>query len=198
MIRRFLDIVLALAGLLILLPLFLFLPIVILVSSGLPVFYIQKRVGKYNRDFGLIKFRTMRPHADRDGLITVGANDTRITTEGRLIRKYKLDELPQLLNILKGEMSFVGPRPEVRKYVELYNSEQRKVLSVRPGLTDPASVEYINENELLQKYADPEKAYIEIILPAKLELNLKYLKSRSIRSDIQIMAATIIRILNPK
>jgi lipopolysaccharide/colanic/teichoic acid biosynthesis glycosyltransferase len=198
MIRRFLDIVLALAGLIILLPLFIFISTVILISSGWPVFYVQKRVGKNNRDFGLIKFRTMRPNADRDGLLTVGANDIRITTEGRLLRKYKLDELPQLINILKGEMCFVGPRPEVRKYVELYNSEQQKVLSVRPGLTDLASVEYIHENELLKKYPDPEKAYIEIIMPAKLELNLKYLENQSIRSDIQIMAATIISILNPK
>jgi lipopolysaccharide/colanic/teichoic acid biosynthesis glycosyltransferase len=189
------DIILALTGLVFMLPLLLIISIVIIFSSGLPVFYIQQRVGKNNKDFGLIKFRTMRPDADQEGLITVGEDDNRITKTGRFLRKYKLDELPQLINILKGEMGFVGPRPEVRKYVDLYNAEQLKVLIVRPGLTDPASIEFINENELLRRFDDPEKAYIETIMPAKLALNLEYIAHRSLMKDFRIMFKTIARIL---
>jgi lipopolysaccharide/colanic/teichoic acid biosynthesis glycosyltransferase len=195
MIRRIVDIILALTGLAIILPLLLIISIGIIFSSGLPVFYIQQRVGKNNKDFGLIKFRTMRPDADREGLITVGEDDNRITKAGRFLRKYKLDELPQLINILKGDMGFVGPRPEVRKYVDLYNAEQMKVLNIRPGLTDPASIAYLQENKLLQSFEDPEKAYIEIIMPAKLALNIQYIEKRNIRRDFRIMWSTIIYIL---
>jgi lipopolysaccharide/colanic/teichoic acid biosynthesis glycosyltransferase len=137
----------------------------------------------------------MRPDADREGLITVGEDDNRITKAGRFLRKYKLDELPQLINILKGDMGFVGPRPEVRKYVDLYNAEQMKVLNIRPGLTDPASIAYLQENKLLQSFEDPEKAYIEIIMPAKLALNIQYIEKRNIRRDFRIMWSTIIYIL---
>jgi len=195
MIRRIVDIILALTGLVILFPLLLIISIGIIFSSGLPVFYIQQRVGKNNKDFGLIKFRTMRPDADREGLITVGEDDNRITKAGRFLRKYKLDELPQLINILKGDMGFVGPRPEVRKYVDLYNAEQMKVLNIRPGLTDPASIAYLQENKLLQSFEDPEKAYIEIIMPAKLALTIQYIEKRNIRRDFRIMWSTIIGIL---
>jgi lipopolysaccharide/colanic/teichoic acid biosynthesis glycosyltransferase len=130
--------------------------------------------------------------------ITVGNRDPRVTQVGQLIRKYKIDELPQLINILKGEMSVVGPRPEVKKYVDLYDKEQLRILSVRPGLTDYASIEYVNENDILAKYPDPEKAYIEIIMPAKLELNLKYIKEMSLLVDLKIIFRTIENVFNQK
>ena len=137
----------------------------------------------------------MRTDAYNKGLLTVGGRDPRITRMGYFIRKYKIDELPQLLNVLIGDMSLVGPRPEVRKYVNLYNAEQKKVLSVQPGITDYASIEYSNENELLGKAADPEKVYIEEIMPAKLQLNLKYIAEKSLATDIKIILRTIRKIL---
>ena len=132
--------------------------------------------------------------ADNKGLLTIGEQDHRITKTGWWLRKYKLDELPQLINILKSEMSFVGPRPEVRKYVEMYNEEQKKVLLVKPGLTDYASLEYINENEVLTSYSDPEKAYIETIMPEKLALNLRYIHERGLIKDVGIILKTISKI----
>ena len=155
------------------------------------VFFFQMRVGKNNRDFRLIKFRTMFSNSERKGLLTVGNTDSRITKAGKWLRKYKVDEFPQLLNILKGEMSFVGPRPEVRKYVDLYNYGQMKILSVRPGLTDYASLEYINENEILERYDKPEKVYIEKIMPEKLALNIKYIDEKGFFTDLKIMLKTI-------
>lgn len=160
------------------------------IDSKGPVFYRQSRVGRGNKDFGLYKFRSMEVGADRKGLITVGGHDPRVTRAGYYLRKYKLDELPQLINVLKGDMSLVGPRPEVRKYVELYTPEQRRVLRVRPGITDPASIRYRNENELLAQTDDPEKCYRETIMPDKLCINLEYIDNRSFTGDIGIIFRT--------
>jgi lipopolysaccharide/colanic/teichoic acid biosynthesis glycosyltransferase len=159
-------------------------------SKG-PVFYMQTRVGKDNLDFKLFKFRTMTVDADKKGLLTVGHRDNRITRVGYYLRKYKMDELPQLLNVLLGDMSVVGPRPEVRKYVDMYNDRQQKVISVQPGITDYASIQYVNENELLKDAADPEQLYIDEIMPAKLELNLKYIENRGFWKDLGIIFLTI-------
>jgi lipopolysaccharide/colanic/teichoic acid biosynthesis glycosyltransferase len=152
-------------------------------------------VGKNGKDFYLFKFRSMRTDADKKGLLTVGGRDPRITRMGYYLRKYKLDELPQLLNVLIGDMSLVGPRPEVRKYVNLYTTEQQQVLQVQPGITDYASIEYSNENELLGKAADPEKVYIEEIMPAKLKLNLKYIAEKGLITDLKIIFRTFAKIL---
>lgn len=191
MVKRLFDIVFSIAGLIILFPLFLIVSILILLDSKGGVFYFQTRVGKNNKDFKLIKFRTMYSNADKKGLLTIGNTDTRITKTGKWLRKYKIDEFPQLVNILSGKMSFVGPRPEVRKYVDLYNYGQMKVLSVRQGLTDYASIKYINENEILEQYDNPEKIYIEKIMPEKLALNIKYIKEKNFFTDLKIMAKTI-------
>ena len=156
--KRLCDIVLSALGLIIFCPLFLVLSIWVALDSTGGVFYRQTRVGRGGRDFKLLKFRSMRIGADKKGLITIGDKDARITKSGYYIRKYKFDELPQLINVLKGDMSFVGPRPEVRKYVDLYTAEQLCVLNVRPGITDPASIQYSNENELLEKAENPEHA----------------------------------------
>lgn len=196
MTKRLFDLLFSFLGMVVLSPLFLIVSLFIISDSRGGVFYCQKRVGKNNKDFNLIKFRTMMTGADNKGLLTIGEQDQRITKTGRWLRKYKLDELPQLINILKGEMSFVGPRPEVRKYVDLYSPEQAIVLSVRPGLTDYASLEYINENQVLSTYSDPEKAYVEIIMPAKLLLNLKYIRQRGMITDLEIIFKTLRKIAN--
>lgn len=166
-----------------------------IVSCGFPLFYLQIRVGKNGKDFKLFKFRTMHLDADKKGLLTVGGRDPRVTSIGYYLRKYKLDELPQLFNVLFGTMSLVGPRPEVRKYVDLYTKEQQQVLSVKPGITDFASLEYINENDLLAKSNNPEKTYIEEIMPAKLALNMKYIQQQSILVDFKIILNTIFKII---
>lgn len=194
MTKRLFDLLFSFLGMVVLSPLFLIVSLFIISDSKGGVFYCQKRVGKNNKDFNLIKFRTMMTGADNKGLLTIGEQDQRITKTGRWLRKYKLDELPQLINILKGEMSFVGPRPEVRKYVELYSPEQAIVLSVRPGLTDYASLEYINENQVLSNFSDPEKAYVEIIMPAKLLLNLKYISEQGMITDLEIIFKTLRKI----
>lgn len=191
MLKRLFDIIFSITGLIILIPLFVVISIFILLDTKGGIFFFQTRVGKNNKDFRLIKFRTMFSQSEQKGLLTVGNTDTRITKTGKSLRKYKMDEFPQLINILKGEMSFVGPRPEVRKYVDLYNYEQMKVLSVRPGLTDYASLEYINENELLEQYGNPEKVYIEMIMPEKLALNIKYINETGFFTDLKIMLKTI-------
>lgn len=192
--KRLFDIVASFIGLLILLPLFLFLGIWISMESRGGVFYKQIRVGRNGVDFKLWKFRSMVPDADKKGLLTVGGRDPRITRAGYFLRKYKLDELPQLINVLLGDMSLVGPRPEVRKYVDLYSDEQRNVLSVRPGITDYASVEYFEENELLAKSGNPEETYIKEVMPAKLRLNQRYIHEAGLITDIGIILRTIARI----
>ena len=192
---RFFDFVLSLVGLVILAPIFIVLAVWIKIDSMGPVFYKQIRVGQNGKDFGLFKFRSMVVDADKKGLITVGGRDPRITRSGYFIRKYKLDELPQLINVLVGDMSLVGPRPEVRKYVELYTDEQQKVLSVKPGITDYASIEYMDENEILGKSTDPEKTYIEEIMPEKIKYNMKYIKNRSLIEYFKIIFLTVLKII---
>ncbi len=179
----------------ILCPFLVLFALLIIFTSGFPVFYLQTRVGKNSKDFILFKFRSMRTNADKQGLLTVG-RDERITGMGYFLRKYKLDELPQLFNVLFGNMSLVGPRPEVRKYIDLYNEEQKKVLLVKPGITDYASLDYINENELLSKSQNPEETYIKEIMPAKLELNMKYIKEAGFGTDLKIIFRTIGRIFS--
>ena len=192
---RFFDFVLSLVGLVILAPIFIVLAVWIKIDSMGPVFYKQIRVGQNGKDFGLFKFRSMVVDADKKGLITVGGRDPRITRSGYFIRKYKLDELPQLINVLVGDMSLVGPRPEVKKYVELYTDEQQKVLSVKPGITDYASIEYMDENEILGKSTDPEKTYIEEIMPEKIKYNMKYIKNRSLIEYFKIIFLTVLKII---
>lgn len=194
--KRVLDFLCSLVVLVLLLPVWLVVALLIVLESRGGVFYVQKRVGKDNRDFNLYKFRTMRPDSDSKGLLTVGARDSRITRVGYFLRKYKIDEFPQLLNILKGDMSIVGPRPEVRKYVDLYTPEQMRVLSVRPGLTDYASIRYVNENEVLAASDDPERTYIEEVMPAKLALNLQYIDNQSLKEDSKLIFKTFTAILS--
>lgn len=189
---RLLDLIFSVIGLIILSPLFLLVMLWIVIDSRGPVFYRQVRVGRNGIDFRLFKFRSMRVNADKAGLLTVGGRDNRITNAGYYLRKFKIDELPQLLNVLKGEMSLVGPRPEVRKYVDLYTPDQQKVLQVRPGITDMASIAYKNENELLAKSADPEKTYIEEVMPEKLKLNMVYINDPSLINYLKIIVKTII------
>ena len=189
--KRFFDILFSAWGLLMLAPVFLILCLIIKAEGKGGCFYVQERIGKNGKPFGLYKFRTMRTGAESEGLLTVGEHDTRITRIGYFLRKYKIDELPQLLNVLKGDMSLVGPRPEVRKYVELYTEAQRKVLSVRPGITDYASIEYVNENELLSQAEDPDRVYIEKIMPDKIKLNMKYLENYTLKEYFKIIFLTL-------
>ena len=188
---RFFDILFSFLGILFLSPVFLFLYIASRLESKGGGFYKQLRVGRGGTDFYVYKFRSMRIGADKQGLITVGGRDPRITRIGYFIRKYKLDELPQLFNVLKGDMSLVGPRPEVRKYVELYTEKQRRVLSVRPGITDYASIEYVDENMILGQAEDADKAYVEQILPDKICYNMKYIEHRSVKEYFKIIFLTI-------
>ena len=193
---RFFDIIFSALGLVVLAPVFAVISLKIRLGSKGGSFYIQERIGKDGKAFGLYKFRTMRIGADNEGLLTVGEHDQRITRIGHFLRKTKMDELPQLLNVLKGEMSLVGPRPEVRKYVELYTQAQRKVLSVRPGITDYASIEYVNENELLSQADDPERTYIEKVMPDKIKLNMRYLEHYTVSEYFKIIFLTLIKILS--
>ncbi|MGE0635530.1 MAG: sugar transferase [Bacteroidia bacterium] len=193
--KRIIDFIFSLLGIIVLLPVFIIISILIVLDSPGGIFYLQTRVGKNNKNFKLFKFRTMKTDADKKGLLTVGNSDSRITRTGLWLRKYKLDELPQLFNVLLGEMSLVGPRPEVRKYVALYSAEQKKVLSVKPGITDNASIEYADENELLSKQSEPEKFYINEVMPAKLKINLEYISKQSIAEDFRIILKTFFRII---
>jgi len=195
MFKRIFDIIFSFFGLIILSPLLILISILIFFNSGFKVFYFQNRVGQGGKDFKLFKFRTMYLGADKKGLLTIGGRDPRVTPVGYYLRKYKLDELPQLLNVLIGNMSLVGPRPEVRKYVEMYNPEQQGVLSVKPGITDYASIVFSNENELLSRADDPEFYYINEIMPQKLRLNLQYIKDQSFFTDVKIIFKTIAKIL---
>jgi lipopolysaccharide/colanic/teichoic acid biosynthesis glycosyltransferase len=188
---RFFDILFSLFGILFLFPVFLILYVLIRIESKGGGLYLQLRVGRNGKDFYVYKFRSMHIDSDKQGLITVGSRDPRITRTGYFIRKYKLDELPQLFNVLKGDMSLVGPRPEVRKYVELYTGEQRKVLTVRPGITDYASIEYMDENTILGQTEDADRAYIEHILPSKIQYNMKYIDHRSVKEYFKIIFLTI-------
>ena len=194
MLKRIFDITLSLFGLIILLPFMLIIAILIRIDSKGPVFFKQIRVTKNGKEFKIFKYRTMKVGSDKYSQITVG-KDGRITKLGSFLRKYKLDEIPQLINVLIGDMSLVGPRPEVPKYVALYTDEQKEILKVRAGITDYASIEFSDENDLLASEEDPEKAYIEKIMPKKIELNKKYLSEISILTDIKIILLTIKKIL---
>ena len=188
---RFFDIVFSFTGLIILSPLLLIVAVWVKIDSKGPVLYRQIRVGLHNIDFRLLKFRSMRINADKAGLLTVGGRDSRITTAGYWLRKYKIDELPQLINVLKGDMSLVGPRPEVRKYVNMYTETQKKVLMVRPGITDMASIAYKKENELLAGSPDPEKTYIDQVMPAKLKLNMVFIENPTLTNYFKIIFKTL-------
>ena len=194
MLKRIFDIILSLFGLIILLPFMLIIAIFIKLDSKGTVFFKQVRVTKNGREFKIFKYRTMRVGSDKYSQITVGKDD-RITKIGSFLRKYKLDEIPQLINVLIGDMSLVGPRPEVPKYVALYTDEQKEILKVRAGITDYASIEFSNENDLLASEEDPEKAYIKKVMPKKIELNKKYISEISMLTDIKIILLTIKKIL---
>ena len=188
--KRVFDIVASGLGLIVLSPLFLVLAIWIKLDSNGPVFYRQVRVGYKNKDFRIFKFRSMRVGADKGSLVTIGGHDPRVTRSGYFIRKFKFDELPQLINVFLGDMSLVGPRPEVRYYVDYWTAEQMHVLDVRPGITDPASIKFRNENELMEKAEDPEKYYIEVIMQEKIKLYLEYVEKHSFFYDLGLIFKT--------
>ncbi len=193
--KRLFDIISSSIATFLLAPIFVFIALLIRLESRGSVIYRQKRVGKNNVEFYLYKFRTMVVDADKKGQLTVGMRDTRITRIGYFLRKYKLDEFPQLINVLNGEMSIVGPRPEVKKYVDLYTENQKKVLNALPGLTDPASLAFINENEILGNAENPEEKYIQEVMPQKLELNLQYIDHQNLKTDLELILKTIKKIL---
>lgn len=193
--KRAFDFLVSLVILICFLPFGIILALCIAIESRGGIFYRQERIGKNEVPFKLWKFRTMRKDSDKLGKLTVGMRDPRITRIGYFIRKSKLDEFPQFLNVFVGQMSIVGPRPEVKEYVDLYNEDQRQILKVKPGITDYASLEYFNENELLGKSENPRKTYIEEIMPAKIELNKKYIQNPGLGTDIKIMWRTFIKII---
>lgn len=193
--KRIFDIICSFIILILFAPFGLILSLFILLESRGGIFYRQERVGRNGVTFKLLKFRSMRKNADKQGKLTVGMRDARITKTGYFIRKFKLDEFPQFINVIKGDMSIVGPRPEVKEYVDLYTEEQRQILNVRPGITDLASLEYFEENELLGKSEHPQKTYIEEIMPAKIELNKRYLANPTLANDIKIMWQTFMKIV---
>ena len=194
--KRAFDLLISVVVLIIFSPLFIIVGIFISLESKGGVFFSQERIGKNLVPFKILKFRTMKLNSESEGKLTVGSKDNRITKVGYRLRKYKIDELPQFINVLKGEMSIVGPRPEVNKYVELYNQEQKEVLSIKPGITDYASLEYFEENKLLGESSNPEETYINEIMPKKLEINLKYVKKHSFLTDLNIIWKTFLRILS--
>lgn len=195
---RILDLMLSSIGLIILLPFFVLISVIIVCDSRGGAFYRQKRIGKGNKEFNLIKFRSMFIHSDTSRLITVGSRDPRVTGVGHFLRTYKLDELPQLLNVLAGTMSLVGPRPEVRKYVDQYNEEQKRILMFKPGITDIASIQYANENEILGLSDDPENMYIKVIMPEKIRLNLIYLEEYNVILYFKIIFRTVLKVIRGK
>lgn len=190
------DLFLSIFGLVIFIPLYIILSFCIKLESGGPIFYKQTRVGKGGKTFVLLKFRTMKEGADQKGLLTVGDKDPRITRVGILLRRFKIDEFPQLINVLKGDMSMVGPRPEVKKYVDLYTQEQMIVLSIKPGVTDYASIVFANENEILLNSRDYERTYIEEILPYKIKLNMEYLNNQTLSQYFKIILKTFLCIFS--
>ena len=192
---RFFDIIFSAGGLIVLSPVFLILLIIIKLDGKGGGFFTQERIGKNGVPFKLYKFRTMRQNSDKEGLITVGGHDSRITKAGYFLRKYKLDELPQLWNVLIGDMSLVGPRPEVEKYTKLYTEQQRKVLSVRPGITDWASIKYVDENVILGQSTDPDRAYIDQIIPEKIRYNMIWIDNQSVIEYFKIIFMTLWSIL---
>jgi lipopolysaccharide/colanic/teichoic acid biosynthesis glycosyltransferase len=195
MIKRGFDFIFSLIGLLLISPLLFFIAIIIRLDSKGPAFFIQPRVGQNNSDFNIFKFRTMRMKSDSKGFLTIGNNDSRVTKIGYFLRRYKIDEFPQLINILKGDMSFVGPRPELRMYVDYYQPEDYTIFKVRPGITGLASINYRNEVELLKSAKNPEDYYIKTIIPDKLRYNKMYIKQRNFFFDLKLIFITIQRVL---
>ena len=196
MIKRSFDVLFSLIGLIVLSPILLIIAILIKLDSKGPVLFIQGRVGKNNKDFNIYKFRTMRIASENDGLLTLGNNDSRITKIGYFLRRYKIDEFPQLINILKGDMSFVGPRPELRYYVNFYNEDDMTIFKVRPGITGLASLKYRNEVELLKAAKDPEDFFINTIIPDKLKFNKEYIKRQNFFFDLKLILITIIKVIS--
>lgn len=195
MIWRFLDIFFTLLGIIVLSPLLLIASLGVLAGDGFPVFYRQIRMGRDSAEFKLLKFRTMLQNSDKKGLITVGGRDPRVTKPGYILRKFKLDELPQLFNVLLGQMSLVGPRPEVKRYVSLYPEKYKELLKVRPGITSPASLAFSNENEILEQQSDPETYYREVILPEKIRLDLPCAYNRSAQYYLKVIFQTLGKII---
>ena len=187
---RFFDIIFSIIGLVILSPIFIVLYLLIRIESKGAGFYSQERIGKNGKPFKLYKFRSMRIGSDKKGLITIGEKDNRITKTGFILRKYKLDELPQLWNVFIGDMSLVGPRPEVKKYTDLYTEEQKQVLQVRPGITDWASIKYVDENKILGESEDPDEAYVNLIMPNKIKLNMVNIQHRTLGEYFKIIFTT--------
>lgn len=194
-LKRIFDLFFSFLAIVVLLLPALIIAIIIVVDSKGGVLYKQKRVGQREVVFSLLKFRSMYVNSDKKGLLTVGVSDNRVTKVGKFLRRAKIDELPQLINIFLGQMSFVGPRPEVPKYVALYTAEQKKIFAVKPGLTDYASLKFINENEVLALQENPEKYYIEVLMQEKLKLNLQYIDEMSFWTDVKIIIKTIFKIL---
>ena len=194
-IKRIFDVVLSSIGLILLSPILLLLAILIKLDSKGPVFFIQERVGKNNKDFNIYKFRTMRVQSEKKGLLTLGNNDSRITKIGYFLRRYKIDESPQLINILKGDMSFVGPRPELRYYVNFYSEDDMKIFQVRPGITGLASLKYRDEVKLLKAAKNPEEFFIKTIIPDKLKFNKEYIKKRNFFFDLKLIGLSVIKVI---
>lgn len=192
--KRVFDLCIAIPGLIFLSPLFLVVALLIKLDDGGPVFFLQERVGYRGRRFRIWKFRTMYVGAEQKGSLTIG-EDPRITRVGRWLRKWKIDELPQLINVVLGEMSLVGPRPEVPKYVALYNEEQLRVLDLVPGITDPASISFRNESDILATVSDPEQVYVERIMPEKIRINLKYAEKATVWTDFIVIWRTLLALL---
>ena len=195
MLKRLFDVVLSVIGILLLFPILLLISILIKLDSKGPILFIQGRVGKNNKDFNIFKFRTMSVQSDKKGLLTLGNNDSRITRMGYVLRRYKIDEFPQLINILKGDMSFVGPRPELRYYVNFYNDDDMKIFEVRPGITGLASLKYRNEVELLKAAKDPEAFFIKTIIPDKLKYNKTYISKQNFFFDLKLILLTIFKVI---
>lgn len=195
MIKRTFDLVFSFIGLILLAPILLLIAFVIKLDSKGPILFIQNRVGKNNKDFKIFKFRTMRIKSEKSGLLTLGNNDSRVTKVGYFLRRYKIDEFPQLINILKGNMSFVGPRPELRYYVNFYNDDDMRIFKVRPGITGLASLKYRNEVELLKAAKNPEEFYISTIIPDKLRFNKMYIKKRNFFFDLKLILMTVIKVI---
>lgn len=194
--KRLFDILASGFGLLLLSPLLLAVAVWVKVDSRGPVFFRQVRVGRHNKDFRIFKFRTMRVGSDKGSPITIGGRDPRVTCSGYFLRKTKIDELPQLINVFMGDMSLVGPRPEVRHYVDYWTPEQMRVLDVRPGITDPASIRYCNESELLANADDPESFYINVIMQDKIKLYLEYVEHQGFWTDIRLILSTFLAIFS--
>ena len=195
---RFFDLIFSIMGLVILSPLFIVLYLLIRIESKGGGFYSQERIGKNGKPFKLYKFRSMRIGSDKKGLITIGEKDNRITKTGFILRKYKLDELPQLWNVFIGDMSLVGPRPEVKKYTDLYTEEQKQVLHVRPGITDWASIKYVDENKILGESKTPDEAYVNLIMPNKIKLNMVYIQNQTLGEYFKIIFTTFKEIVRPQ